>query len=235
MLWFGDPLFPQAESGLGIVEVRAGLACWMQGNSWSRVAALGLPWLLRMLKRPLRQGFIVIRKQRVTPTLLTQTGAWRRCGVIVVELILSFPILFLLMLAVVEFAILMDNMKHVSLASRNGAKIAAETPGLGGFTDPPLTNNTAATIRATIDRQLNAAGFGDQSSQGVTLRHTVGAGYVATDGTAADPNQIPMPANAVRVTVAVPVADMTPDFLTTFGFSTSERVVELTTTLPYEQ
>lgn len=158
-----------------------------------------------------------------------------RRGVIVVELILTFPILFILLLAVIEFSLIIANIQQVSQAARLGAKMAADTPGLGGFTDPPLTNTTATAIRAEVDRQLLTAGFGSSASRGVTLRHTVGAGYGATDGTAADPTQPAQPANAVRVTVSVELSKLTPDLLSTFGYSTSGQTVELTTTYPYEQ
>ena len=159
----------------------------------------------------------------------------QRCGVIVVELILTFPILLVLLMAVVEFSLIIINVQQVSQAARMGAKVAAETPGLGGFTDPPLTNTTATTIRAAVDRQLFTAGFGQNVSRGVTLRHTVNAGYQATDGLAADPILPTMPNNAVRVTVSVNLAELTPDLLGTFGYSTADQTVEMTTTYPYEQ
>ncbi len=158
-----------------------------------------------------------------------------RHGVIVVELILTFPILFIMLLAVIEFSLIIANLQQVSQSTRTGAKMAAETPGLGGFTDPPLTNTTATTIRAAVDRQFLTAGFGSNASRGLTLRHTVGAGYVATDGTASDPTQPAMPNNAVRVTVSVDLSKLTPDLLSTFGYSTSGQTVELSTTYPYEQ
>lgn len=168
-------------------------------------------------------------------TLDTRRTALQRCGVIVVELILTFPVLLVLMLAVIEFSLIIINVQQVSQAARMGAKIAAETPGLGGFTDPPLTNTTATAIRAAVNRQLFTAGFGISSARGVTLRHTVNAGYQATDGLAADPILPVMPNNAVRVTVSVNLSELTPDLLGTFGYSTSDQTVELTTTYPYEQ
>ena len=160
---------------------------------------------------------------------------WGRRGVIVVELILAFPILFILLLAVIEFSLLIANLQQVSQAARLGAKMAAETPGLGGFTDPPLTNNTAATIRAQVDRQFLTSGFGASASRGVTLRHTVSGSHVATDGTASDPLDPFMPTDAVRVTVSIDLSKLTPDLLATFGYSTSGQTIELTTTYPYEQ
>lgn len=165
----------------------------------------------------------------------TRRPGLTRRAVIVVELLLTFPILFVLLLAVIEFSLMIANMQQVSQASRFGTKMAADTPGLGGFTDPPLTNTTATTIRTQVDRQFESAGFGSNASRGVTLRHTVGAGYVATDGTAADPFDPPMPTNAVRVTVSVDLSKLTPDLLATFGYSTSGQTVELSTTYPYEQ
>ncbi|MDB5338628.1 MAG: TadE family protein [Planctomycetaceae bacterium] len=159
----------------------------------------------------------------------------QRRGVIVVELILTFPVLLVLLLAVIEFSLIIINVQQVSQAARMGAKIAAETPGLGGFTDPPLSNTTATSIRTAVNRQLFTAGFGMNAARGVTLRHTVNAGYIATDGLAADPIQPTMPTSAVRVTVSVNLSELTPDLLSTFGYSTSNQTVELTTTYPYEQ
>ena len=158
-----------------------------------------------------------------------------RRGVIVVELILMFPVLFVLLLAIVEFSLIVTNMQQVTQASRMGAKMAADTPGLGSFTDPPLTNTTAALIRTQVNRQLRTAGFVPAVSRGVTVRHTVGAGYAATDGVAPDPLLPPMPANAVRVTVSVDLSKLAPNLLQTWGYSTANQTVDLTTTYPYEQ
>ena len=171
----------------------------------------------------------------LSPRALGRPLGLSRRAVIVVELILTFPILFILLLAVIEFSLIIANLQQVSQAARSGAKIAAETSGLGGFTDPPLTNNTATAIRAEVDRQFLTAGFGSNASRGVTLRHTVAAGYVATDGTATDPFSPPMPNHAVRVTVSVDLSKLTPDLLSSFGYSTSGQTVELSTTYPYEQ
>lgn len=170
---------------------------------------------------------------RISPQ--TSRPSLIRRGVIVVELILMFPVLFILLLAVVEFSLIIANLQQVSQASRLGAKLAADTAGLGGFTDPPLTNTTATSIRAEVDRQLQTAGFNPSASRGVTLRHTVGAGYAATDGLAADPVLPVMPSNAVRVTVSVDLSKLTPNLLATFGYSTANQTIELTTTYPYEQ
>lgn len=169
------------------------------------------------------------------PTPDARRTALPRRGVIVVELILTFPVLLVLLLAVIEFSLIIINVQQVSQAARMGAKIAAETPGLGGFTDPPLSNTTATSIRTAVNRQLFTAGLGMNAARGVTLRHTVNAGYNATDGLAADPLLPTMPANAVRVTVSVNLANLTPDLLSNFGYSTSNQTVELTTTYPYEQ
>lgn len=158
-----------------------------------------------------------------------------RRGVIVVELILTFPLLFILLLAVIEFSLIIANLQQVSQAARLGAKIAAETPGLGGFSDPPLTNTTATAIRTEVNRQFQTAGFGNNASRGVTVRHTVLAGYSATDGTATDPVLPAMPTNAVRVTVSIELSKLTPNLLSSFGYSTSGQTVEMSTTYPYEQ
>lgn len=160
----------------------------------------------------------------------------RRSAAVVVEFILSFPIFLVFLATVIEFALIIDASQQVAQASRMGAKIAAETPNLGDIIfDPPITGTTATAIRAAVDRQLENAGFGANASQGVTLRHTVGVTNFSTDGFAPDPTLPAMPTNAVRVSVSVPLDRVTPNLLQSFGFNTTDKTIDLTTTFPYEQ
>jgi Flp pilus assembly protein TadG len=156
--------------------------------------------------------------------------ATRRGGVIL-ELIIATPILVIALFVVVQFGLVMANIKQVALASREGAKIASESPGLAPGAP---TTTAAATIRAKINARLESAGFGSSASEGVTLRHTVAGADVATDGTCADPTSPPLPTSAVRVTVCVALTKLTPNLLSAFGYDISGSVVEHTTTLDYE-
>lgn len=147
------------------------------------------------------------------------------------ELILSLPLLVIFLGAVVEFGLILANMKQVKLASRTGAKVAAETTGL----NTANTATTAATLRNVVDRQLETAGFGANASAGVRLQHTVSGGGSAASGTCAEQTVPAIPTTSVRVVVCVELSTLTPDFLSSFGFSLAGRRVELSTTYSYEQ
>lgn len=153
-----------------------------------------------------------------------------RTAAVTLELIVGLPVFLIFLAGIIEFGLVQANSQQVALASRLGAKIAAEYPGLG----PANTATVAAQIRSSIDRQLQTAGMGANASAGVTLRHTVGGGGNATDGQCSDPLTPAMPTTSVRVTVRVPVSRMTPDMLNVFGFSISGKSLEMTTTYTYE-
>lgn len=149
---------------------------------------------------------------------------------VVVELLIAFPILFIALLVVVEFGVMMANLKQVASAARDGARLAAQTAGLA----PATTAATAAAVRTLVDNRLESAGFGTNASTGVTLRHTVSGGGVATDGTCNDPLNPVMPAtDAVRVTVRVDLTTFTPNLLASFGFDLTSRFSEHTATFEY--
>lgn len=154
-----------------------------------------------------------------------------RRGSIILELIIATPILVIALFVVVQFGLILANIKQVALASREAARIAAQSPGLAPGVP---TTAVASTIRTEVNARLESAGFGSAASEGVTLRHTVAGGDVATDGTCGDPTSLPLPASAVRVTVCVELATLTPNLLSAFGYDILGSVVEHTTTLDYE-
>lgn len=157
----------------------------------------------------------------------------KRRGVVTFELIVTTPILLIFLAAVIEFGLILANTKQVALASRVGAKVAAEDSRL-----PGSTSDVNDDVETAVNRQLQAAGFGASGTSGVTLRHNVGGGSVSdTNGTCADPTSPALPTDgsgSVRVTVCVELSKLTPDLLSMFGFSTSGKTVEVTTTYPYE-
>lgn len=160
------------------------------------------------------------------------SNSLRRRGVVTLELLLSLPVLMIVLLAVVQFGVLMANLQHVAAASYEGAHYATEQAAL---TVVPASNAAlAAAIRTAVDRRLESAGFGTNASAGVTLRHTVGGGGNATDGTCSDPLNPPLPARTVRVTVRVPLTRLAPNVLSTFGFDLTGRYTEMTSTLDFE-
>ena len=147
------------------------------------------------------------------------------------ELILTFPVILIVMAGIIEFALIFGNMQQVALASRVGAKIAAESATLNA--------GTATDIRTAADRQLHTAGFSSNASGGVRLQHNAGGGSGDFEnGTCTVPTFLPaLPTDgngSVRVTVCVPLDELSPDLLSSFGFSISGHTVEMTTTYPYE-
>lgn len=156
-----------------------------------------------------------------------------RCGqrgAVAVELIIMFPVLLIFLAAVVEFGLILAGTKQVALASRNGAKLAAQS----GTLDALAVNG----IRNSINRQLATAGFGNSATTGITVQHNVGGSLTAvSDGTCPAPMNPPLPSGdheAVRVTVCVDLSQLTPDLLGTFGFPTTGKTVEMSTTVAYE-
>lgn len=162
--------------------------------------------------------------RRVSRTRFSRLN--RRSAVVVLELILSLPILFILLLAVAELGTAVANLQIVALASRDGGRIAAGSATLNAV--------TVASIRSTLDTRLQAAGFGASATQGVVLVETVGATSTITDGTCPSPGSTGMPTNAVRIRVCVPMTRLAPNLLKPFGFDISTLTAENETTFDYE-
>jgi Flp pilus assembly protein TadG len=157
-----------------------------------------------------------------------------RPAVCAIEVVLALPIFLVFLLAVVEFGLILANCKQVSLASRVGAKIASES----SF---PFDATTLVNIRTAVDRQLESAGLGATASGAVVLQHNVAGGGASPQSSGplscTAPTDPPLPSDgegAVRVTVCVELSKLTPNFLSTFGFSTAGKRVMLTTTYPYK-
>lgn len=161
----------------------------------------------------------------------------KRRGVIALEVLLLFPILVILVLAVVEFGLIMSAAKHVEFASRQGAKRAAETADLENFNDPSAMNN----LKARVDRYLNTAGYTDSCQ--VILEHAAPgiANPLQANPLSADcpctpegPDG-PLPVGAVRVTVCLPMVGNIPNCLSTFGFDITGCVIRQSVVWVYEQ
>jgi len=139
------------------------------------------------------------------------------------------PVLIILAVAVIEFGLLLGNMKQVAAAARHGAVIAAEDADV----DTNISQS-ASDARDAVDRLLETANFGADASSGLTLRRNFSGDASNTQGTCDDPTTPSMPSfDAVRVSVCVPVTKLAPDLLSSFGFSISSRVVTMTATFPY--
>jgi Flp pilus assembly protein TadG len=174
----------------------------------------------------------------------------RRPGIVTLELILWLPIMIILLLAVIEFAIIMQVNKQVAYASRFGAKLASEitraqatTPNLGNFNLTATANN----LKTQVDIFLANAGL--TASCQVLLEHT--ACVPTTSQT--DPVGTPCPCGAspttlaanetvspfddeayVKVTVCVPLLNNVPNVLSTFGFDVTGKTLEHSTVFRIE-
>ena len=161
-----------------------------------------------------------------------------RRGAVVLELILTFPIWLIFLLAIIEFGELYANRQQVALASRVGAEEASETAGL------PLTDGdpVPANVLHKINQQLAGSGI---TSCGVILEHnavpsppgTPPAPVTLISGDCTCPREITPPPPSrhyTRVTVIVPMTQATPNLLGTFGFDVSDRFLQHTTTFRHE-
>ncbi len=150
----------------------------------------------------------------------------RAVAAVTLELILALPILFIALLAVVEFGAVMANLQAVAAASREGGRFAAR--------QGTLNAGTASSIRTLVDNRLQTAGFGSTASTGVVLVHNIGATTTLTDGVCPAPTSPALPATSVRVRVCVPLTRLAPDLLNPFGFSLTSKTVQQDATFDYE-
>jgi Flp pilus assembly protein TadG len=131
--------------------------------------------------------------------------ARRRAGV-ALELLLVFPILLGLLLAMVQFSMLLVARQQLAGASREAARVAAQ----GG----DLT-----AVQTTAELYL---GQGNLSNAQVMATLT-------------DSSGMPLPSGApVSVTVQVPANQAAPDLLAFFGVSIKDEVVSAQTVMRKE-
>lgn len=160
----------------------------------------------------------------------------RRSALCVFELILWFPVFLMFLLSVIEFGLIFGQLKQVAVASRAGAKVAAESLPI-----------SMTAIQDAVDHQLQSAGIG--SSCNIVLVHNVPGGGASPQTTGTCDCNTPfgptLPAGtllggggssgSVRVTVCVRLTQLSPDFLNTLGFSIANFNAEHTTTYVHEQ
>jgi len=150
-----------------------------------------------------------------------------RRGVVTLELILWLPIMIIFLLAVVEFALIMQFNQQVSYASRFGAKLAAEVSRLQSST-PNLSNyGSGGDLKTAIDTYL--ANHGVSASCEVKLEHNACVPNTSQSDVAvackcgASPTTLPDGAPSdeayVKVTVCVRLTGNVPNVLSTFGFN----------------
>ena len=157
----------------------------------------------------------------------------RRAGV-VLELLLSLPVLLIAMLAAIQFGMLFSGLQQLSLASRIGARAAAETAALP-MNDGPVPAN----ILQSVNRQMAQSGI---TSFGVLVEHNVanptpGSPIRLSSGSpspTAPGTALPPGTQYVRVTVAVSLTEVMPDLLGYFGFNILGKTAQQTTVYRYE-
>ena len=164
----------------------------------------------------------------------------RRSAAVVLETILALPIFVIMLMGLVEFGVLVENLQHVEAASRAAVLVASRT-------DAATLNLPAlpADVLVAVNDELGRMQTGVLARQvclqsNVTAGGGVGAAFTRTDGKSATPNPYiavtapAAPAAAyVRVTVFVDVPDVTPNVLAAFGLDFSSEVVQQTTTYPW--
>ncbi|MFK7776665.1 MAG: pilus assembly protein [Gimesia sp.] len=158
----------------------------------------------------------------------------------VLELILTMPAFLVIMLAIIQISLIFVVSEQTAYASRYAAKIASETPPAS------LSVLNTGLLKTSVDNVL-MVGEVPLGSCRVVLEHNVGAAatindpVVAAAGCDCDPpvTSLPVVAGAVstesvRTTVCVALDGNIPDFLSSFGFSIQNYVVEQSTTYLYE-
>lgn len=153
----------------------------------------------------------------------------RRSGGVVLELVLTLPILLILLLAIVEFYLLYANLPRLEAASRAGALVASRI-------SLPASGNLPTDVIAAVDRQLETLNL--PGRQIILVHDTAGGtGQLSTGTSYAAPseltNNLPTTRNYVRVSVQAPMTGFTPNLLKTFGMDISGRIVSQITTHPH--
>lgn len=189
----------------------------------------------------------MLRSRQATNSMPLASGDRRRRGVVIVELLIWLPVLMTALMAVVEFALMQQVNQQVALASRYGAKIAAEvtrafatSPNLSDINQTATVNN----LQSRIDTFLANAGL--TASCEVRLEHNACVNNPlqvdnATPCSCSATGPVTLPAGEppqgeayVRVTVCVPLNGNVPNVLSTLGFDISGRIVQHSTTYRVE-
>ena len=119
----------------------------------------------------------------------------RRCGYLLFELLLLLPVLLVLVLAAVEFGMLLQARQQLVAASREGGRVAA----VGG---------THQDVEELTRRVLGSGRLGDAEIQ-----------LTFEDGTPLLPGQTVPTGAAVAVWIRLPARHAVPDLLRFIGYS----------------
>ncbi len=185
--------------------------------------------------------------QRFLPFAATRSPEQRK-GIVALELIFWLPIQVICIMAIIEFAIIMQVNRQVAFASQFGAKLSSEitrstaaATNLGNFNFSGTPNN----LKSQIDTYL--ANHGLTNSCEVRLEHNACVANQSQvyntavpcpcgpSGPAVLPAGEPPAGEAyVRVTVAVQLLNNVPNVLSTFGFDVTNYTIEHSTTFRVE-
>jgi hypothetical protein len=159
-------------------------------------------------------------------------AAPRRRGAIIVELLIALPVLVILLLAALEFGVMLANFQQISLASRDGALVASETTDLDTAVAVP------PEVVDVVVRQLASSGM---SPCRIRLEHNVGGAPMVlleppVGGCDCDPGMLAMPPSRtyVRLTVCVDLEQAAPNCIQQFGFDLSGQTAEYSTLMRHE-
>jgi len=181
--------------------------------------------------------------------------ALNRRGAITLEFILTLPLLIMIILALIEFSMMLRTGQQVAMASQFGAKLASEVtrnkgqvPNLNNF-NTLISEANQVSLKNQIDGFLATHGL--TGSCKVILEHNACGSVInspqelpllgscpcesPTSPTFPLPGKAPpFDTSYVRVTVALPMAGNIPDLLSSLGFSLGDRTFQHTTTLRVE-
>lgn len=162
-----------------------------------------------------------------------------RSAAVILELILTLPILMIALAAIVEFGLLLNNLQYVESASRAGVQVASRLSAAS-----LNTGSLDASVLTAVNQELSNISPGVVARQ-VYLEHnvnpapppTVGATVMVCDGASSTPCPfvtVTAPSapstEYVRVTVFVDFPDVAPNALAYFGLDFENSIVQQTTT-----
>jgi hypothetical protein len=171
-----------------------------------------------------------------------------RSAAVVLETILALPVFVIMLMGIVEFGVLVENLQHVEAASRAGVLVASRMAAGDIHAVPGNPGDLPAAILEAVNDELNLMKTGTLARQvrlqtninnmGVIPAPLVIATFTGGQTAAPDPyvavNAPAAPLAAyVRVTVFVDVPDVTPNVLAAFGLDFTNEVVQQTTTFPW--
>jgi Flp pilus assembly protein TadG len=165
---------------------------------------------------------------------------------VVLETILALPIFVIMLMGLVEFGVLVENLQYVQAASRAGAMVASRMAAADIHANP---GDLPGVILDAVNDELERMQVGALARQVRLQTNVTAAGaivvpppafFVFTGGQSVAPDPYvaitapAAPAGAyVRVTVFVDVPDVTPNVLATFGLDFKSEVVQQTATFPW--